>query len=330
MHILVTGGAGFIGSHFIRHILRKYPEYSITNLDKLTYAGNLDNLKDIIALKNYRFVKGDIADSKIVASCMDGMEVIINFAAETHVDRSIAQAGTFVMTNVYGTYCLLEAARKYKVSRYIQISTDEVYGSVEKGSCKETNALNPSNPYSSTKAGADLLVLSYFKTYGLPVMITRSSNNFGPYQFPEKVIPLFVVQALENKMVPLYGNGQNIRDWLYVLDHCEAIDYVLHKGKNGEVYNIGGGNECTNLELTKRILEMLARKETLIQRVPDRPGHDLRYALDSYKIRTELGWKPKYDFAKALEETIMWYRDNQQWWKNILAKKKKSGDTSCA
>lgn len=326
MKILVTGGAGFIGSHFIRHILRKYPEYSITNLDKLTYAGNLDNVKDVVALENYHFVKGDIADPEIVDTCMDSIDVIVNFAAETHVDRSIAHAGTFVMTNVYGTYCLLEAARKYKVSRYIQISTDEVYGSVERGSCKETNALNPSNPYSSTKSGADLLVRSYFKTYGLPVMITRSSNNFGPYQFPEKVIPLFVVQALENKMVPLYGNGQNVRDWLYVLDNCEAIDYVLHKGKDGEVYNIGGGNECTNLELTRRILEMLDKKETLIQMVPDRLGHDLRYAIDSYKIRTELGWKPKYDFAKALEETIMWYRDNQQWWKNILAKKKKNGD----
>lgn len=320
MRILVTGGAGFIGSNFIRHMLNKYPDYEIINLDKLTYAGNLENLKDIEKNKRYEFVKGDIADPKIVAKWVREAQVIVNFAAETHVDRSIVNAGDFVSTNVFGTYTLLEAAKKNSISKYIQISTDEVYGSIEKGAFKESDELKPSSPYSATKASADLLAMSYYITYQLPVIITRSSNNFGPYQFPEKVMPLFITNVLEDKPVPLYGDGQNVRDWVYVLDNCEAIDQVMHKGKAGEIYNIGGSNELANIELTKKILELLGKSDEFIQPVTDRLGHDRRYALDCFKLRSELGWKPQHDFNQALKDTINWYKENQQWWKKLKNK----------
>ncbi|MDD5131519.1 MAG: dTDP-glucose 4,6-dehydratase [bacterium] len=317
MKILVTGGAGFIGSNFIRQILKKYPDYEIINLDKLTYAGNLENLADLEKNKRYEFVKGDIADPKIVAKCVKEAQIVVNFAAETHVDRSIANAGDFVKTNVFGTYTLLEAAKKSNISKYIQISTDEVYGSIEKGAFKEADELKPSSPYSATKASADLLSMSYYITYQLPVIITRSSNNFGPYQFPEKVMPLFITNVLEEKPVPLYGDGKNVRDWVYVLDNCEAIDQVMHKGKTGEIYNIGGGNELANIELTKKILELLGKGDDFIKPVNDRLGHDRRYALDCFKLRSEMGWKPQHDFNQALQDTITWYKANQQWWKKL-------------
>jgi dTDP-glucose 4,6-dehydratase len=320
LKILVTGGAGFIGSNFIRHILRKYPDYRVINLDKLTYAGNRDNLLDLQDNRNYEFVKGDITDAKLVSKLVKEAGAVINFAAETHVDRSITDAGDFVRTNVFGTFCLLEAVKKFKVAKYIQISTDEVYGSIEKGAFKETNPLAPSSPYSATKASADLLVISYYTTYQMPVIITRSSNNFGPYQYPEKVIPLFITNILEDKPVPLYGDGLNVRDWVYVLDNVEAIDQVLHNGKPGEVYNIGGGNELSNIELTKKMLELLGKGEEYIKPVADRPGHDRRYALDCFKIRTELGWKPQYDFDKALKDTIAWYQNNRSWWERLKGK----------
>ncbi|MDD5491234.1 MAG: dTDP-glucose 4,6-dehydratase [bacterium] len=317
MKILVTGGAGFIGSNFIRYIMKKYPDYKIVNLDKLTYAGNLDNLKDLEKNKHYEFVRGDIADQKIVGKWAKEVQAIVNFAAETHVDRSIVNAGDFVKTNVFGTYTLLEAAKKNSITKYIQISTDEVYGSIEKGAFKEADNLKPSSPYSATKASADLMALSYYTTYQLPVIITRSSNNFGPYQFPEKVIPLFITNALEDQPVPLYGDGRNVRDWVYVLDNCEAIDQVMHKGKAGEIYNIGGNNELTNIELTKKILELLGKKDELIRSVTDRLGHDRRYSLDCFKLRSELGWKPQYDFNQALQDTITWYKENKSWWKRL-------------
>lgn len=317
MRILVTGGAGFIGSNFIRHILNKHPDYEIINLDKLTYAGNLENLTDLENNKQYEFVKGDIVDPKIVAKWVKGAQVIVNFAAETHVDRSIVKAGDFVKTNVFGTYTLLEAAKKNSIAKYIQISSDEVYGSIEKGAFKESDKLKPSSPYSATKASADLLARSYYITYQLPVIITRSSNNFGPYQFPEKVMPLFITNVLEEKPVPLYGDGKNMRDWVYVLDNCEAIDQVMHKGKAGEIYNIGGSNELANIELTKKILELLGKSDEFIKPVADRLGHDRRYALDCFKLRSELGWKPQHDFNQALKDTINWYKENQQWWKKL-------------
>jgi len=315
--ILITGGAGFIGSNFIRHILNKYADYHITNLDKLTYAGNPDNLKDISKNKRYKFVKGDIADAKVVEKAMKGCDIIINFAAETHVDRSIHGAAEFVRTNVFGTHTLLEAAKKLGTKLFIQISTDEVYGSIAEGSFKETDPLLPNSPYSSTKAGSDLLSRSYFVTYKLPVIITRSSNNFGPNQYPEKVIPLFITNLLRNKKVPLYGDGMNVRDWLYVVDNCEAIDLVMHKGKAGEIYNIGGTTEITNLELTHIVLEMLGKDKRSIEYVKDRLGHDRRYSLDITKLK-RLGWSPRYDFKEALETTIAWYKNNKPWWAKLL------------
>jgi dTDP-glucose 4,6-dehydratase len=315
--ILVTGGAGFIGSNFIRHILNKYDDYSVTNLDKLTYAGNPDNLKDISKDKRYKFVKGDIADAKIVEKSAKGCDIIISFAAETHVDRSIHGAAEFVRTNILGTYTLLEAAKKLGVRSFIQISTDEVYGSIEEGSFKETDPLFPNSPYSASKAGADLLARSYFVTYKLPVIITRSSNNFGPYQYPEKVIPLFITNLLQNKKVPLYADGMNVRDWLYVIDNCEAIDLIMHKGKVGEIYNIGGTTEITNLELTCNILEMLGKDKRQIEYVKDRPGHDKRYSLDITKLKN-LGWHPRHNFIKALEATIGWYSANKPWWTKLI------------
>ena len=316
MKLLVTGGAGFIGSNFIRLIVNKYPDYKVVNLDKLTYCGNLANLKDIEKSKNYKFVKGDICDKKAVEEAMKGCDMVLNFAAETHVDRSIADAGVFVKTDVLGTYNLLEAARKFKIKKYIQASTDEVYGSIEKGSFKENDNLNPNSPYAASKAGADMLVRSYIVTYKLPAVITRSSNNFGPYQYPEKVIPLFITNLLEGKKVPLYGDGLNVRDWIYVIDNCEAIDFIMHNGEEGEIYNIAGGNEIANIKLTKMILEGVGRDEGFIDYVKDRLGHDRRYSLDCSKIN-KLGWKPRFEFHKALKETIKWYKENESWWKKL-------------
>jgi dTDP-glucose 4,6-dehydratase len=317
--LLITGGSGFIGSNFIRHMLKKYADYEITNLDKLTYCGNPDNLKDIEKDKRYRFVKADIADAAAVEKCAKGCDWIVNFAAETHVDRSIKDSEAFIRTNVTGTHVLLEAAKKLKIAKYLQISTDEVYGSVESGSSKETDALEPNSPYSASKAAGDLLTRSYFVTYGLPAIITRSSNNFGPYQYPEKIIPLFITNLLQDKKVPLYADGSNVRDWLYVEDNCEAIDLVLHKGKPGEIYNIGAGSGTKNIELTKMILSILGKGDDMIEYVKDRPGHDKRYALDISKLKA-LGWQPKQDFHKALELTVNWYKDNSEWWRRLQRK----------
>jgi len=320
MKLLITGGAGFIGSNFIRYILSRYPDYKVINLDKLTYAGNLDNLRDVEKNPNYTFIKGDICDSKLIDEVTEGVDGIINFAAETHVDRSILEPGSFIQTDIYGTYVLLEAVKRKGIGRYLQISTDEVYGSIERGSFTEASPLSPSSPYSASKAGGDLLVMSYWKTYRVPVIITRSSNNFGPYQYPEKLIPLFITNALEDKPLPLYGDGLNVRDWIYVLDNCEAIDIVFHKGKEGEIYNIGGGNEKTNIEITKLILKLLGKPESLIRYVKDRPGHDRRYSIDSSRVKA-LGFESRYTFEEALATTVRWYRENEWWWKKI-----KSGD----
>jgi dTDP-glucose 4,6-dehydratase len=304
--ILVTGGAGFIGSNFIRYMLDTYTDYKVVNLDKLNYAGRRENLKDVEGNPRYKFVRGDICDEKVVAELVKDCDTIVNFAAQTHVDRSIDDASEFVRTNVYGTYVLLEAARKRGNLRYIQISTDEVYGSRKEGFFKEDDALRPSSPYSASKAAADLLTHSYFVTYNLPVVIVRSTNNFGPYQFPEKVIPLFITNALRGRRLPVYGKGENIRNWIYVLDNCRAIDFVMHKGKTGEVYNIAGTTEINNMELTRLILKIMNKPEELIEFVRDRPGHDWRYAVDNSKLKA-LGWKARYDFEQALKETIKWY-----------------------
>lgn len=319
--LLITGGAGFIGSNFIRHILKKYKDYHVVNLDRLTYCGNLENLKDIENDKRYNFIKGDIADAKLVARVIKGCDGIVHFAAETHVDRSIEDPNCFVRTNVFGTHILLEAAKKYKIEKMIHVSTDEVYGSIPEGFFKEEDPLKPNSPYSATKAGADLLARSYFITYKLPVIITRSSNNFGPYQYPEKVIPLFITNALQDKKLPLYADGMNVRDWLYVIDNCEAIDVIMHKGRPGEVYNIGAGNEITNMELTHTILNLADKDEGLIKFVKDRPGHDKRYALDITKIKG-LGWQPRHDFKSALKLTVEWYKENTGWWKRLVKHRK--------
>lgn len=316
MKILVTGGCGFIGSNFIRQMLKKYPAYKIVNLDKLTYCGNPDNLRDIEGDKRYAFIKGDICDKKIVDKLIKGCDSVINFAAESHVDRSIEDASAFIRTNIQGVYTLLEAAKKNKIKRFIQISTDETYGSITKGSFREDSPIRPNSPYSAAKAGGDHLAMAYYKTFKLPVIITRSSNNFGPYQYPEKVIPLFITNLLGNKKVPLYGDGMNVRDWLYVLDNCSAIDLVLHKGKIGEVYNIGGSFEIPNIELTKIILKNLGKTDKMIHYVTDRLGHDRRYSLDSGKVR-KLGWKPSKDFNIAIKETISWYKANTTWWQRL-------------
>jgi dTDP-glucose 4,6-dehydratase len=315
--LLVTGGAGFIGSNFIRYILQKYPDYRVINLDKLTYCGNIKNLSDVSGNKNYRFVKGDIADTKVVDRLSEGCDAIINFAAESHVDRSIMDPDSFIMTNVFGTHTLLQAAKKSGVKLFVQISTDEVYGSITAGAFKENDPLKPNSPYSATKASADLLTRSYFVTYGLPVVITRSSNNFGPYQYPEKVIPLFITNLLNDKKVPLYADGMNVRDWLFVKDNCEGIDAVMHKGKPGQIYNIGGACEITNLDLTHLLLEVLGKDKSYIRHVKDRPGHDKRYALDITKMKS-LGWKPRHDFESALKLTVDWYKDNKAWWKALI------------
>jgi len=311
--ILITGGAGFIGSNFVRYMLRRY-DYDLVVLDKLTYAGRLENLQDVIS--KIKFIKGDICKKEDVRKAIaEHVDLIINFAAESHVDRSIKTPGRFIQTDVYGTHILLEAARKFD-AEFIQISTDEVYGSIEKGSFKETDILNPSSPYSASKASADLIAQSYYVTYGLPIKITRSTNNFGPYQYPEKLIPLFIINALRNKPLPLYGDGLNVRDWLYVKDNCEAIDFINKKGKNGEIYNIASGNERTNIEITKIILRELNKPESLIRHVKDRPGHDRRYSLDTTKIR-ESGWKPKHSFEGGMHKTVQWYVNNKWWWKTL-------------
>jgi dTDP-glucose 4,6-dehydratase len=314
--ILVTGGAGFIGSNFVRHVLATHPDDAVVTLDKLTYAGNLANLKEIEADPRHRFVKGDIGDGPLVRDLMAEVDAVVHFAAETHVDRSNAGADEFLRTNVTGTFTLLEAARERKVGRFIAIGTDEVYGSISRGASREVDPLNPSNPYSASKAAADLLARAYWTTHRLPVIVTRSSNNFGPYQYPEKMIPLFITNALEDKPLPLYGDGKNVRDWIYVGDNCAAIDLVLRKGKDGEIYNIGGGNEIENVVLTRQILRLTGKPETLITPVADRPGHDRRYALDSAKARA-LGWKPAHDFASALAATVEWYRTRGDWWRPI-------------
>ncbi len=313
---LITGGAGFIGSNFIRYMLSKHEDVEIINLDKLTYAGNLDNLKDVENDPRYRFVKGDICDETVVESLIKDIDVVVNFAAESHVDRSIGKPDDFIKTDIFGVFVLLEASRKHGVERFVQISTDEVYGSIDKGLFREDDPLMPSSPYAASKAGADRLAYSYYVTYKLPVVIPRSSNNFGPYQYPEKLIPLFVTNALEDKDLPIYGDGKNVRDWLYVIDNCEAIEIVMEKGRDGEVYNVGAGNERNNLEITEMILKKLNKPETLMTFVPDRKGHDRRYALNIEKIK-KLGWKPSHSFERAMEETVQWYCDNRWWWEKI-------------
>jgi len=324
MNLLVTGGAGFIGSNFVRYMLEKYPNYKVVNYDLLTYAGNLENLKDVENHPNYTFVKGDINNRELLDYLVKTHEidVIVNFAAESHVDRSITDPDIFVKTNVLGTQALLDVAKANNIKKYVQISTDEVYGTLgETGYFTEETPLAPNSPYSASKASADLLVRAYHETYGLNVNITRCSNNYGPYHFPEKLIPLMVTNALEGKELPIYGDGKNIRDWLYVKDHCAAIDLVIHKGRPGEVYNIGGHNERTNNEIVHLIVEKLGVSKDLIKYVADRPGHDRRYAIDPTKIMTELGWKPQYTFETGIVETIQWYIDNQEWWKNIKSGK---------
>ena len=317
--ILVTGGAGFIGSNFIKYILKKRPGYIIYNLDKLTYAGNLDNFNDVKddeEFRRYTFKKGDICDRNLVRDLVHISDIIVNFAAESHVDKSLLSPEDFIKTNVIGTWKLLEAAREEKIEKFIQISTDEVYGSILKGSFSENSSLNPSSPYALSKATADLLALRYFKDHNLPVIIPRSTNNYGPNQYPEKVIPLFVTNALEDKELPLYGDGMNVRDWLYVEDNCEAIDLLIHEGKAGEIYNIGTNKEITNKELTYKILEYLNKPETLIKHVTDRLGHDRRYSILPYKIGN-LGWSPKTNFNDGLKKTIDWYVNNKEWWGKI-------------
>lgn len=319
MKLLVTGGAGFIGSNFIRHMLRRYEDIRIINLDKLTYCGNLENLADIAEDKRYSFVKGDICDKGLAENLALRVDAVINFAAETHVDRSIKDADVFLGTNIFGVKTLLDASKKAGISKFIQIGTDEVYGSVLEGLSKENDPLKPASPYSSTKAGGDLLALSYYTTYRFPAIVVRSSNNFGPFQYPEKVIPLFITNIIEGKKIPLYGDGANMRDWLFVKDNCEGIDIVLRKGKPGEIYNIGGGNHLKNFDLTERILSEMKKSADFIEYVNDRPGHDKRYALDSSKIE-ELGWKAPSDFTAALKCTIKWYEENKAWWRPIKAK----------
>ena len=317
VEVLVTGGAGFIGSNFVRHALAAHPDWRITTLDKLTYAGRMENLHDVMDDPRHSFVRGDIVDAELVRPLVMRSNLVVHFAAETHVDRSILGAGDFIRTDVLGTFVLLEAAREATgLRRFVQISTDEVYGSVPSGASRETDELKPRNPYSASKAGADRLAYSYWATYGVPVVITRASNNYGPYQFPEKVIPLFITNACDQHPVPLYGDGMNVRDWLHVLDHCRALDLVIERGTEGEVYNVGGGNEVTNIELTKRILALLDRPETLIRPVTDRPGHDRRYCLDTTKLRG-LGWQPQAKFEDGLRDTVNWYRQNEWWWRPI-------------
>jgi dTDP-glucose 4,6-dehydratase len=320
VRLVVTGGAGFIGSNFVRCMLKWHDDVEIVNLDKLTYAGNLENLRDVEDDPRYTFVHGDICDAALVGTALRGADAVVNFAAETHVDRSISGPQDFISTDVLGTHTLLEAVRALSVPRYLQISTDEVYGSTETGAFTEESGLDPSSPYSASKAGADLLVLAYHRTFGTPVLITRSSNNYGAYQYPEKIVPLFITNAIDDQPLPVYGDGLNVRDWLFVEDNCAGIDLVLREGVPGQVYNIGGGNEVQNLSLTHRILELLGKDQGLIRYVADRPGHDRRYAVDCSKLRA-LGWSPQVTFEAGLARTVQWYRDSPGWWRPI-----KSGD----
>ncbi len=322
MRVLVTGGCGFIGSNFIRYFLKTYPEASIINVDKLTYAGNLENLSDLARSSRYYFVRGDIADAPLMESLVKkGLDAIINFAAESHVDRSIEDPSAFIRTNIFGTFVLLETLRKFypqEKIRFLHISTDEVYGSLgESGSFREETPLSPNSPYSASKASADMMVRAYHHTYGLPVLITRCSNNYGPFQFPEKLIPLMISNAMEDRELPIYGDGLQIRDWIYVEDHCRALDLVLHRGKEGEVYNIGGKCEKTNLSVAQTILDRLGKPRSLIRFVADRPGHDRRYAIDFSKIERELGWTPRVSFEEGIDLTIRWYQEHQEWWRKI-------------
>jgi dTDP-glucose 4,6-dehydratase len=317
--LLVTGGAGFIGCNFIHLLLQERPDWEIVCLDALTYAGNLANLESCFANENFRFVKGDICDADGVKEILgDGIDVIVNFAAESHVDRSILGCAEFIRTNIEGVQVLLDAARQAQVGRFVQISTDEVYGSLgSEGKFSETTPLAPNSPYSASKAGADLLVRAYHETYGFNTIITRCSNNYGPYQFPEKLIPLFVTNLLADKKVPVYGDGLNVRDWIHVEDHCRAILSVIEKGKAGEIYNIGANNEWTNIKITRKLLSLLGKDESLLEYVTDRLGHDRRYAIDISKIQTELGWQPRWDFAVGLDHTVKWYIENESWWSAI-------------
>ena len=321
MKMLVTGGCGFIGSNYVRHVLATHPEDHVVNLDALTYAGNLENLAGLERHPAFTFVKGDITDAAAVDALFakHQFEAVVNFAAESHVDRSLHLGpGVFIQTNIQGTQVLLDASVKHRVKRYLQVSTDEVYGSLgPTGSFTEETPLQPNNPYAATKAGADFMVRAAHNSHGLDVVITRCSNNFGPYQFPEKLIPLMITNALADKELPVYGDGMQVRDWIYVLDHCSAVDVVLRTGKTGEVYNIGGNHDVPNMEIVRGILRILKKPDTLIRHVKDRPGHDRRYAMDSEKLRRELGWKPAHTFEQALERTVAWYLQNRTWWENI-------------
>lgn len=327
MKILVTGGAGFIGSNFIRYILTKYPEYEVVCIDKLSYAGNLSSLKPILTNERFNFYKIDITDRKNIYKVFEKTqpEIVINFAAESHVDRSIDDPEVFFHTNILGTTILMDASLKYKVKRFHQISTDEVYGDLPLNQpdllFNERMTLEPSSPYSSSKAAADLYVLAYHRTYKLPIIISRCSNNYGPYQFPEKLIPLTIINALNDQFLPVYGDGKNVRDWLHVDDHCRALDLLLHKGKIGEIYNIGGNNERANIDIVQMICELAGKSENLIKYVADRKGHDLRYAVDSTKIQKELGWSPKISFKEGIKKTVQWYTDNENWWKELVVDK---------
>lgn len=317
--ILITGGAGFIGSNFIRYILKKYPNYKIINLDLLTYAGNLENLRDIENSKNYKFIKGDIADKELVNDLMKDADIIVNFAAESHVDRSILDSSNFIRTNIVGTHNLLEAAKEKGLKRFHHISTDEVFGHLgpDDPAFNENTPYAPRSPYSASKASSDHLVRAYFHTFGLPITISNCSNNFGPFHFPEKLIPLAITNLIENKKIPVYGDGLQVRDWLFVEDHCEAIDLIIQKGKIGETYCIGGNSEKTNIEIVKKILELLNKGSEMIEYVKDRPGHDRRYAIDFSKIKSELGWQPRTNFEEGMKKTVEWYKENKDWWRNI-------------
>ncbi len=316
-NVLVTGGAGFIGSNFVRYALQAHADWHVTTLDKLTYAGRRENLHDVMDSPRHTFVHGDICDAPVAGPLVEAADIVVHFAAETHVDRSILAAGDFIRTDVEGTFVLLEAARRNpRLRRFVQISTDEVYGSVAEGSSRETDELRPRNPYSASKAGADRLAYSYWATHEVPVIVTRASNNYGPYQFPEKVIPLFVTNLIDDIPVPLYGDGGNVRDWLHVLDHCRALDLLIHHGQSGEVYNIGGGNEVKNVDLTYELVRQLGKDDSLVRRVEDRKGHDRRYSVSTAKLRS-MGWQPQVPFEQGLQETVRWYRENEWWWRPV-------------
>ncbi len=322
MRILVTGGAGFMGSNFIHYLLKKYPEYEIINLDKLTYAGNLDNLRDIENNSSYTFIKGDIADKNDLEKGVGkGVDVIVNYAAETHVDRSIMDPEAFIKTDVLGTYELLETVREKRAGKLIQISTDEVFGDIKDGEFTENSPFLPNSPYSASKAGGDLMCRAYYKTYKIPVIVTHSCNFYGPYQYPEKLISLFTTNLLEGKKVPLYGDGKNVREWIFTEDHCQAIDLIMHRGLAGEIYNIGTGERYSNMEIVKMLLSLLDLEENRIEFVKDRPGHDLRYAINSKKLREELGWEPQHKLKEGLKETVKWYQNNKEWWNKIKSGK---------